>query len=193
MPRFPTLDVGWAGAGALLSLPSHADTDVTLRQVGGRLQAALSEMDVPDVAVVGVGAPAMALREARRSLLDAREVADVALRHPDGRAFYRLPDLRLRGLLHLLRDDARLRSFADRELGPLLEYDVAHGTSLLTDLACYLEAGGNKAVAAQRAHLARPTFYQRLRVIERVLGVSLAEPESRLSLHAALLAVRPDA
>ena len=45
-----------------------------------------------------------------------------------------------------------------------------------------------KAGAAQRAHLARPTFYQRLRQIERILGVDLDSAESRTSLHVALLA-----
>ena len=119
----------------------------------------------------------------------------MAIRHPGGpdargghRPYYRLPDLRLRGLLHLLREDARLRAFAERELGPLHSYDTEHGTSLVADLAAFLEAGGNKALAASRAHLARPTFYQRLALIERVLGVSLADPESRASLHVALLA-----
>jgi purine catabolism regulator len=119
----------------------------------------------------------------------------VAIRHPGGpdahggyRPYYRLPDLRLRGLLHLLREDSRLQSFAGRELGPLLSYDAEHGTSLVTDLAAFLEAGGNKALAASRAHLARPTFYQRLALIERILSVSLADPESRTSLHVALLA-----
>ena len=75
-----------------------------------------------------------------------------------------------------------------RELGPLLSYDAEHGTTLVTDLTAFLEAGGNKALAASRAHLARPTFYQRLALIERILGVSLADPESRTSLHVALLA-----
>jgi PucR family transcriptional regulator, purine catabolism regulatory protein len=89
-----------------------------------------------------------------------------------------------------LRDDARLRAFADRELGPLLGYDAEHGTSLVGDLAAFLEADGNKARAASHARLARPTFYQRLALIERVLGVSLADPESRASLHVALLARR---
>jgi PucR family transcriptional regulator, purine catabolism regulatory protein len=56
-------------------------------------------------------------------------------------------------------------------------------------LAAYLAAGGNKAEAARRAHLARPTLYERLRHIERVLGVSLDSAESRTSLHVALLAV----
>jgi hypothetical protein len=103
-----------------------------------------------------------------------------------------LPEQRLRGLLYQLRDEPRLRAFTGRELGPLLAYDAAHGTSLVGDLGAYLEAGGNKALAASRAHLARPTFYQRLRLIESVLGVSLDSPESRTSLHVALLALRPD-
>jgi purine catabolism regulator len=203
--------------GALLSLPAQADTDPALRQLCARLVMALDasqptapgdrlwgagdpiatagEPAAATVPVIGVGSPAAGMAEVRRSFLEAREVADVALRHldrdrqPEGRPYYRLPDLRLRGLLHMLRDDPRLTAFADRELGPLLAYDAAHGTRLATDLATYLESGGNKAAAAARAHLARPTFYQRLQLIEHVLGISLDSPESRTSLHVALLAV----
>jgi purine catabolism regulator len=184
--------------GALLSLPAQADTDRVLQQLCARLATALDASkptlagETPVVPVIGVGSPASGMAEARRSFLDAREVADMALRHPDGRPYYRLPDLRLRGLLHMLRDDARLTAFADRELGPLLAYDAAHGTRLTGDLATYLEAGGNKAAAAARAHLARPTFYQRLQLIEHVLGVSLDSAESRASLHVALLATERD-
>jgi len=105
-----------------------------------------------------------------------------------GQPFYRLADLRLRGLLFLLGGDPRLGTFVDRELGPLLRYDRAHGTSLTGVLAAYLAAGGNKAGAAARAHLARPTLYDRLRHIERILGVDLGSAESRASLHVALLA-----
>jgi len=186
-------------AGALLSLPPRADTDTILRQLTTRLSPAgpagwppAGHVPGPEGLVIGVGSPAADLAEARRSFLDAREVADAAIRSPDGRPFYRLPDLRLRGLLHLLRDDPRLVSFAERELGALRAYDEAHGTSLLADLAVYLECGGNKAAAAARAHLARPTFYQRLRLIERILGVSLDSAESRTSLQVALLTLKPD-
>jgi purine catabolism regulator len=107
------------------------------------------------------------------------------------RPFVRLADLRLRGLLQLLRGDPRLQSFAEREIGGLLAYDVSHGTNLTSVLAAFLEAGGNKAEAAKRAHLARPTLYERLRHIEHVLGVSLDSAQSRTSLHVALLASRP--
>jgi purine catabolism regulator len=173
--------------GALLSLPPGADDDKQLRTFAARL-AAWSTERVP---VLGASRPAGSLREVREIFREAREVADLASRNPGhaaGRPYYRLPDLRLRGLLHLLREDTRLRAFAERELGPLLSYDAAHGTTLAGDLAAFLEAGGNKALAASRAHLARPTFYQRLALIERVLSVSLADPESRASLHVALLA-----
>jgi purine catabolism regulator len=102
--------------------------------------------------------------------------------------FLRLADLRLRGLLQLLRGDPRLQSFAEREVGKLLAYDTYHGTSLTSILAAYLDTGGNKAQTAARTHLARPTLYERLSHIERVLGVSLESAQSRTSLHVALLA-----
>ena len=172
-------------AGALLSLPPGADDDRPLRALAARLADAL-----PPGPVIGASRPAQSLRGVRAAFREAREVADLTMKNagPGRRPYYRLPDLRLRGLLHLLREDARLSSFAERELGPLLSYDADHGTTLVSDLAAFLEAGGNKALAASRAHLARPTFYQRLRLIERVLGISLADPESRASLHVALLA-----
>jgi len=181
-------------AGALLSLPpgADADADVALLRLSGRLAG---HAGGPARLVIGASRPARTLPDVRGAFREAREVADVAIRHPGGpdargghRPYYRLPDLRLRGLLHLLREDSRLRAFADRELGPLLSYDAERGTTLVTDLAVFLDAGGNKALAATRAHLARPTFYQRLALIERILGVSLADPESRASLHVALLA-----
>jgi len=186
-------------AGALLSLPPSANADGQLRAIAARLTARSAS---PSGHVIGVGAPSGSLRQVRDAFREAREVADVAIGHvdvpdvPPGRdvqdgpsPYYRLADLRLRGLVHVLRDDPRLRAFADRELGPLLRYDAEHGTALIADLAAYLEAGGNKALAAARAHLARPTFYQRLRLIGRVLGVGLDDPESRASLHVALLCV----
>jgi len=146
--------------------------------------------------VIGVGAAVGSIRDVRRSFLEASQVADVAADRPDGWSaggssdrppFYRLADLRLRGLLHLLRDDPRVQTFVERELGPLLASEP--DTSLLDVLAAYLAAGGNKAEAAKSSHLARPTFYERLRRIERILGTDLGSAESRTSLHVAMLAL----
>jgi purine catabolism regulator len=190
-------------AGVLLSLPLDADADKVLAALSARLAERVGERPGERAGerpgerpgeragepgrlghVIGAGSAVDTLRAVRQSFVDAREVADVAFRHPEGRPFYRLPDLRLRGLLHLLRDDPRVQAFTERELGPLL----ARPGGLLDVLTAYLETGGNKAEAAQRVHLTRPTFYQRLRHIERLLGTDLDSPESRTSLHVALLA-----
>ena len=174
--------------GALLSLDRHVPGDPAL----GAVCAAARRRLPGDDLVIGVGSDVATLADARRSLLEAQQVADAAAQPSApgrSRPYHRLADLRLRGLLHLLTDDARLATFVDREIGPLLAHDQAHGTRLTKVLGAYLAEGGNKAAAAGRAHLARPTFYERLRLIERILGVSLDSAESRTSLHVALLAV----
>src|SRR5690348_12062177 len=187
--RVPALvgSLGDGGVGALLSADRGADPDAVLTAICAAARQRLPGGD----AVIGAGSAAGSLAEARRSLLEAQQVADAAAASPSagrGRPYYRLADLRLRGLLHLLGDDARLATFVERELGSLIAHDQAHGTGLTKVLGAYLAEGGNKAAAAGRAHLARPTFYERLRLIERILGVSLDSAESRTSLHVALLA-----
>ena len=195
-----------ARAGAMLSLSPRADQDRVLGGLATRITERLGASQ--DGLVIGVGATAGSIRDVRRSFLEASQVADVAAERPDGwgagsgnlgnlgklgnlgpdrPAFYRLADLRLRGLLRLLRDDPRVQTFVERELGALLASEP--DTSLLDVLAAYLAAGGNKAAAAKSTHLARPTFYERLRRIERILGTDLDSAESRTSLHVALLAL----
>jgi PucR family transcriptional regulator, purine catabolism regulatory protein len=193
-----------ARAGAMLSLSPGADPDRVLVGLATRIRERHGA-DL-DRVVIGVGAAVGSIRDVRRSFLEASQVADVAAERSDVRGagalpahagdppsradqplFHRLPDLRLRGLLHLLRDDPRLQTFVERELGALLASE--QDAELIGVLAAYLAAGGNKAEAAKNAHLARPTFYERLHRIERILGTDLGSAESRTSLHVALLAL----
>ncbi len=181
-----------ATVGVLLSLPPREDVDRALE----RLSAALAKRAATGRAVVdeddwvmAVGSIVSSVRDVRRAFLEAAQVADAAPSTDDGpaRPYYRLPDVRLRGLLHLLRDDDRLQTFVERELGPLLAHDAQHGSDLVGVLRTYLAAGRNKSAAADAAHMSRPSFYERLHRIERVLSVDLGSVESCLSLHVALL------
>jgi purine catabolism regulator len=171
--------------GALLALPPRSDAAAALNRLAGQIRPRLSERDV-----IGAGPAVDSVTGVQRSFLEADHVASAAAGLGSQLPYFRLADLRLRGLLHLLRDDPRLHAFAERELGPLLAHDDAGGPQLLAALQAYLSAGGNKAEAAKQAHLARPTMYERLRQIEDVLGIDLEPAESRLSLHVALLALR---
>ncbi|WP_456236812.1 PucR family transcriptional regulator ligand-binding domain-containing protein [Catellatospora vulcania] len=142
-----------------------------------------------DTLLIAAGSGVDSLREARRSLVEARQVAEAARHDPTGPAVQRLPNVGLPGLLHLLRDEPRLQTFVERQLGALLAYDAEHPKdALLPTLRVFLEHGRNKSIAAGAAHLSRPAFYERLARIERILGVDLDSVQVCLSLHVALLA-----
>ncbi|MGC4880523.1 PucR family transcriptional regulator [Micromonospora sp. DT43] len=189
--------------GALLALPdpaaedralsafAHALRRVRLDAGTGRAAAGdFSRGGVPGAVIVAAGSGVSNLREARRSLVEARQVAEAARRDRRALPIFRLPHVGLAGLLHLLRDEPRLQTFVERELGPLLQYDAQHPRERLLDtLRAYLEQGRNKSAGAAAAHLSRPAFYERLARIARILDVDLDSVEASLSLHVALLAL----
>lgn len=176
--------------GVLVSLGPSDDEHAALEGFAAALDRLTEPVAGSPAFVMAAGSSVGSLRDARRTLLEAAQVADAALH--GGRksgTYYRLPDVRLRGLLHLLRDDARLQTYVERELGPLLAHDAEHGSDLVRILSVYLDHGRNKSAAADAAHLSRPSFYDRLHRVERILGVDLDQVESCLSLHVALLAL----
>ncbi|HJP75404.1 MAG TPA: PucR family transcriptional regulator ligand-binding domain-containing protein [Pseudonocardiaceae bacterium] len=186
---------------ALVALDGHASqrtVDTMLRRLaqGIHHDAQASPRALP--VVIAVGTTVTNLLDARRTLGEAAHVAQAALRTSASdatareRGYHRLADVRLRGLLHLLREDERLSAFAERELGPLLARDAKSGSRLVEILRFFCEQGGNKSAAASAAHLSRTAYYQQLSRVEQVLGVSLDDPESMLSLHVALLVLDPD-
>jgi purine catabolism regulator len=149
-----------------------------------------SAVIAPGAVIVAAGSGVGSLREARRSLVEARQVAEAARRGQRELAVFRLPHVGLAGLLHLLRDEPRLQTFVERELGPLLAYDAEHPRERLLDtLRAYLEHGRNKSAAATAAHLSRPAFYERLARITRIIDADLESVDACLSLHVALLAL----
>ncbi|MDZ5444040.1 PucR family transcriptional regulator [Micromonospora sp. 4G57] len=196
--------------GALLALPDPAGEEKALAAFAAalhrvRLDAAPPRPPAPRPAdarpaaarpggpaavIVAAGSGVGSLREAGRSLVEARQIAEAARRDRREVPIFRLPHVGLAGLLHLLRDEPRLQTFVERELGALLAYDARHPREqLLGTLRAYLEQGRNKSAAAAAAHLSRPAFYERLARIGRILDVDLDSVEACLSLHVALLAL----
>ncbi|MFF4918731.1 PucR family transcriptional regulator ligand-binding domain-containing protein [Streptomyces tendae] len=186
------------GARALVGLLSPARLGVLLALRPSRPwreaveQVSRTALDAVPGATVSAGAPAEDLADAARSFREAARVAEATEPGrplPAGRSFHERSDIGLRRLLYALRDDLRVQEYAERRLGPLLDHDARHGTDLVATLRGYLEAAGNKTVAARSAGLSRETVYQRLRTIERLLGGDLESGEQRTELHVALHAV----
>ncbi|MGW8955546.1 PucR family transcriptional regulator [Streptomyces sp. NPDC055709] len=143
--------------------------------------------------IIAAGPQVRSVSEARATLSQAIRIAATAHRMPEKstRRPLHLPlrDLGVGGLLDELRDDRRLQSYVEQEIGPLLEHDARRGTDLTAVLAAYLRCGRNKTAAAEAAHMSRPSFYDRLDRIERILSADLDDPQSCFSLHVAVQAL----
>ncbi|MFI7336933.1 PucR family transcriptional regulator [Streptomyces sp. NPDC050085] len=138
--------------------------------------------------VVAAGPARAALDDVPEALREALHVAEAVAGAPPGLpAVVRLGDVRLRGLMRLMRDDPRVQAFAERELDGLLSRE-AGDDGLLPVLRTYLATGRNKSRTAQLHHMSRPALYRRLESIEDRLGVDLDDFEQAASVHIALLA-----
>src|SRR5919198_2432555 len=180
----------------LLSQERIAQADAVLATLSDRLHAVLARRSDAGELVVGAGSTVHGVAGAQSTLREAMQVADAAVGMPGYRAYFRPPDLRLRGLVHALRDEPAVRDYVERELGTLLAHDAAHGSRLFEFLAAYCRCGGNKTAAAAELFISRAALYDRIGKVERVLGVDLADPAVVVGLHFAVLAretlSRPD-
>lgn len=135
---------------------------------------------------VGVSSRCQSLLDLGRTYRQTRlalELAQRLGRHQrvvdcDGLGAYRL-------LLQLGEAD-ELRSFATELLGPLLAYDRRHGAELLSTLAAFLDHHGRALPAARALYVHVNTVSYRLRRIEALAGLDLADPDDRLMAHVAL-------
>ena len=123
------------GDGAVLDGLSRAIERVVRYRIPG---------EASDQLLLAAGTVVAGLRDARRSVVEAQQVADAAAHLPRVGGFVRLHDVGVRGLLSLLRDDPRVETFTERELGPLLDRE----DDLLEVLRAYLASGRNKSAAA---------------------------------------------
>jgi sugar diacid utilization regulator len=94
-------------------------------------------------------------------------------------------------------DAQELEKYVRHWLGPILDYDAAHGSELLGTLSEYLERGGSLERAANALFVHRSTLKYRLRRIAELLGRDLADPDLRFNLQlsirifATMCALRP--
>lgn len=166
---------------ALLSFPLRSHPERATDELATRLRRRHSVL-------VCAGRVVQRMSEIDRTLHESRHVADSVADGGVGRVVHRLEDVRLRGLLTLLRDDERLTLFAKAELENIKAHDQDRGSNLLQVLRSFLQHPASKSHAAASLHLSRPAFYDRLAKIEQLLDCDLDDPDVRVSLHVALLA-----
>jgi len=180
--------------GILLTLKTE-QYEPSLAAFAASLHELCRSMGLPRP-IVARGGLVSALADVRHSFSEAVDVAlasrasESARNHKD---VYSTEDVKLRGLLYTLRHDARLQAFVERMLGPLLQRDTVDGGEWIRTLGVYLRFQGNKSLTAQELGVSRPTLYERLGRIQRMLKVDLDDPEWSTSLYAAIMVVEATA
>lgn len=172
----------------LLSLPADTvfDDEAALRFAGSLVDAADA-----DRITVSVGRGSERLDAALASLHDAVDLARGRRRRTGrGPQLRRAENRPLVQLVTALRDDHRVLDHGERMLAPLIVHDLGRGGDLLDVLEAMLAHPGNRTAAASASHLSRSVFYQRIALIEELLGADLDDGETQTALHLALLVRR---
>ena len=162
-------------------------TDAVLRAIAGAAAAAAGSPE--GAVVIGVGSESGDISGLLPSLAEAAQL--IARSEPgrtSGAAIVRAEDRPLLRLVSAMGGDPRMQEHSEHMLRPLIEYDLANGGDLLAVLRAYAAHPGNRTKAAAASHLSRSVFYQRLALIEELLGHDLDDGETLSALHAALLA-----
>jgi hypothetical protein len=141
---------------------------------------------LPDAAVsIGVsypvnGADALvgALEEARHAERLAAARGDDAVAGPDELTSHVL-------LTSAVPPEVR-RTFHDRVLGPLIDYDAQHHSDLVSTVEQFLECEGSWSKCADKLHLHVNTLRYRIERVERLTGRDLRRLSDRVDLFLAL-------
>ncbi len=167
--------------GVLVALwPDATGTDVPPGVMVHRAMARAA----PDVTATIAVSPAQAT-EYGDAYRIAKGALEIAVRAGRTDSVVGLEDLGVVGLLLQLDDPAKLLAYATRTLGPLLEYDAAHRTDLVSTLHTHFVCKQDRNVTAQRLMIHPNTVAQRLRRIERLCGVDLGDPAATVQFSSA--------
>jgi purine catabolism regulator len=172
---------------AALSLPSSRTLgEAAAHEIAGAVAAETGLADF----VLAVGSEASDIPGLLASIDEACDLLRQNAGKRRGVGVLRAEDRPLLKLVTSLGGDPRLQAHSERMLRPLIEYDLVHDGDLLEVLAAYAAYPGNRTRAAATSHLSRSVFYQRIALIEDLLGADLDDGELVSALHAALLVRR---
>ena len=189
IPAVTGLLPGGQGLGLVVGLRSAEARSETADRVSQVVREAAQRKLGQVPLTVCVGPVARSWAALGGALQDALEVSH-ATSHGSPRAWHDATAPDINRLFWALRDQPALRTFVQQSLHAVIEHDRDHRSQFLVTIEAYCEHGGRVAEAARALHLGRQSLYKRLARIEEIIGADLADPDTRLGLHLALLARR---
>jgi len=154
-----------------------------LDRVMAELQRILAQLMGADTTIrFGVSRSSHRFSDASKHLAEAEQA--LLFQHESASPYF--ADLGLFRLLFHIPQEPVLQSFIADYLGPLIQYDDKHGSSLVHTLRVYLDCHLSKQETAEKLFIHRQTLYHRLDKIRECIGEDFTSPERRICLEIAL-------
>nr|MBA3274207.1 helix-turn-helix domain-containing protein [Chloroflexia bacterium] len=175
-------------ASAEIVWPAEDDAEVAaiVREVRDELNNALAVNGSTEVVSMGVGRIRSGLDGIRQSHQDARQALTIGRRLYGPGKVTLFEKLGVYRLIYAAEHLPELVTFQEEALGPLIEYDRAHGAELIRTLEAFFTANCSPKEAASLLHVHRNTVLYRLDRIAEITGLDLNSSDIRLRLHLAL-------
>lgn len=179
------LEQGTLGEGALAVFAGDREQldglDTRLRRTATQIEPGLGRL----TATLGVS-DVCAATDLRRAVEEASYARRLAEHRPGPIGLVTGAELAShQALLASIPDDLR-RSYRDRLLSRLVEYDRAHHSDLLRTLEAFLESGGSWSRCAKQLHVHVNTLRYRIQRVEEITGRELSEFAVRVDFYLAL-------
>jgi purine catabolism regulator len=136
---------------------------------------------------VGISRRTSGLANAEKALEEAQKAILVSRRRRDDIKLSCFSDLGSLVFLSELSDSESLKSFCDKKLGTLQEYDSQNNGSLLQTLAAYLECDGHLQRTADFLFVHKNSVIYRLNKIRGLIDVDLSDYRTLFDLHLCML------
>lgn len=174
------------GGRAALAIVPLRETEAGRLALDVRTGAAALEAGLGGLRLTaGVSGPAPGIAGLRGALDEALSALRLAGARPGRAVVVSAGELDSHVLLLASVPEEVRRTFRERLLGPLVEYDDHHGSQLVPTLEAFLAASGSWRVCADRLHVHVNTLRYRIQRIERITGRDLGSLESRVDFFLA--------
>jgi sugar diacid utilization regulator len=172
----------------LLSSPPQTECSLLIARI--KEKAKIIQQDIQkrkwNVKVsFGIGRMKQGLLNVQQSLQEAEKCLKYIQRIDYEKRILSYTDLGIQRLI-LQNPEEDVNEFIHEVLGPLIEYDELRKGELLKTLYFYLEKNQNTKKTAEALHVHINTLNYRLKRIEDILAIDLAEGTQLLNLHLAV-------
>ena len=133
---------------------------------------------------ITIGASSLSISEARENYKNASAANKIMKNLKKNHTCFRYEKLGIYGMLGIHPE--RFVWFAKKLLGEVIEYDEKHKTELVQTLKLYYQNNQNIQAAARRSFINDGTLKYRLKRIQEISKLDLADPEISLQVQMAL-------